>query len=59
MSAIMLKFERCAPPVEDVGPQQSLTPDGASSVFPVHQEHEDHAEDGGDERHPLVVILNR
>ena len=55
----MLKFERCAPPVEDVGPQQSLTPDGASSVFPVHEEHEDHAEDGGDERHPLVVILNR
>ena len=56
---IMLKIKRCAPPVEDVGPQQSLTSDGAGSVSPVHEEHENHAEDGGDQRHPLVVILNR
>ena len=48
-----------APPVEDVGPQQGLTSNRACGVFPVHQEHEDHAEDGGDQGHPLVVILKR
>ena len=46
-------------PVEDVGSQESLTPDRAGGVSPVHQEHEDNAEDGGEQGHPLVVILSR
>ena len=45
--------------VEDVGSQQTLTADGSGGVLPVHQEHEDNAENGGDQGHPLVVILRR
>ena len=45
-------------PVEDVGSQEGLTSDCASGVPPVHQEHEDNAEDGGEQGNPLVVILN-
>ena len=46
-------------PVEDVGSQEGLTPDRAGGVSPVHQEHKDNAEDGGEQGHPLVVILSR
>ena len=45
-------------PVEDVGSEEGLTPDRAGGVSPVHQKHEDNAEDGGEQGHPLVVILN-
>ena len=46
-------------PVEDVCPQQGLATNRAGGVLPVHQEHEDHAENGGEKGHPLVVKLRR
>ena len=46
-------------PVEDVRPQQGLATNRASGVLPVHEEHEDHAENGGEQGHPLVVKLRK
>ena len=46
-------------PVVDEESQEKLAADGAGSIFPVHQEHQDHTEDGRDQGHPLVVILNK
>ena len=50
---------QCVRPVVDKESQEQLTSDGSGSVFPVHQEHQDHTEDGRDEGNPLVVILNK
>ena len=46
-------------PVVDEESQEKLTADGAGRIFPVHQEHQDHAEDGRDQGNPLVVVLNK
>ena len=46
-------------PVVDKESQQKLTADGSGSILPVHQEHQDHTEDGRDQGNPLVVILNK
>ena len=58
MMACQMKLHNGSP-VENIRPQQGLASNRAGGVLPVHEEHEDHAENGGEQGHPLVVKLRR